>query len=140
MNQRQNNKINTDKNANSSLENELIKLSPDGQIPCVVAFEVAKSTNVKPDNVGRALDDMKISISKCQLGLFGYKPEKKIVTPANAVSSDLEQSINQALVNDRLPCSAAWDISKNTGKAKLEIAEACEALGVKISPCQLGAF
>ncbi len=83
---------------------------------------------------------MEIEISKCQLGLFGYSPEKMVVKAAEAVQPDLEKAIRSALMNDRLPCAAAWSIAETSGMPKMAVSSACEALKIKVKPCQLGAF
>ena len=112
----------------------------DHKVPCATAFKIANDLEVSPEEVGFTIDSLEISITKCQLGLFGYHPDKKIVTPADSVSSTLEDAIRQALINDRLSCAAAWEIAERLGLSKMQIASACETLGVKISSCQLGAF
>jgi hypothetical protein len=83
---------------------------------------------------------MEIELSKCQLGLFGYSPQKMVVKPAETVQADLERAIRRALMNDRLPCAAAWNIAETFGIPKMEVSSACEALKIKVKPCQLGAF
>ena len=112
----------------------------DNAIPCAVAFRVATELNASTEEVGFTIDSLEYAITKCQLGLFGYGEEKKKVKPADSVSSALEDAIRKALINDRLPCVAAWDIAERLGLGKLSVASACETLGIKISPCQLGAF
>jgi hypothetical protein len=79
-------------------------------------------------------------VVKCQLGLYGYKPNKRIVKPAEAVSPDLEKAVRDALQNGRLPCAAAWEVAERLGLRKMEVSAACETLGIKISACQLGSF
>lgn len=111
-----------------------------GKISCAAAFRIVRDTKVSPSEVGFVIDVLEISIAKCQLGLFGYRPRKKIVRPANSVSSALEDAIRQALVKNRLSCAAAWEIAENFGLGKMEVTSACEALRLKISSCQLGAF
>jgi hypothetical protein len=110
-------------------------------LPCAVAFEVAKDVGVPPEEVGFTADRLEISLIRCQLGLHGYQPErKKIVTPADTVTPELEARIRDRLIHGKLPCKAAWDIAGELGLRKLAVSSACEALGVKISSCQLGAF
>lgn len=111
-----------------------------GELPCHQAEQIAASLQVDLGNVGAALDLMGIRITRCQLGLFGYTPESRIVKPAASVPPNMDDAIRQALVHDRLPCAAAWAISKTVGVPRLKVAEACEALKIKIKPCQLGAF
>ena len=112
----------------------------DNTIPCAVAFSVVTDLKESTEEVGFTIDSLEYTITKCQLGLFGYGEEKKKVKPADSVSSALEDAIRKALINDRLPCVAAWDIAERLGLGKLSVASACETLGIKISPCQLGAF
>jgi hypothetical protein len=112
----------------------------DNTIPCAAAFRVAAELNESPGEVGFTIDTLEYTITKCQLGLFGYGPEKKKIKPADSVSSALEDAIKKALINDRLPCASAWGIAERLGLGKLSVSSACETLGFKISPCQLGAF
>lgn len=114
--------------------------SKNREISCAGAFKVASDTNVSPAEVGFTVDALEISIVKCQLGLFGYRPQKKVVKSAQSVSEKLKTAIGSASREGRLPCSAAWQIAAELGMAKMEVSSACETLGVKIGPCQLGAF
>lgn len=125
---------------NEKIADAVKKRASKGEIPCAVAFEIVDELKVSPDEAGFTIDSLEIKVVKCQLGLFGYRPEKSIVKAAEKVSPSLEQAIKGALVKDRLPCRAAWDIAERQGLKKMEISSACEALGIKISPCQLGAF
>lgn len=122
------------------LRQALLARVPAKELPCAVAFEVAKSVNVPPEAVGRAADDLELRLVKCQLGLFGYLPEKKIVKPASSVAPELKEAILAGLENERLPCSTAWQIGKNLGIRKMRVSAACDRMGVRIKPCQLGAF
>ena len=112
----------------------------EGEISCASAFRVVKNLEVEPSEVGFTIDVLEITIVKCQLGLYGYRPQKKIIKPAESVSSDLEKAIRNALVNDRLPCAASWEIAEKFGLSKMAVSSACEALKIKVTPCQLGAF
>lgn len=115
------------------------KLS-NNEISCATAFTIVGDLGVTPDEVGFTIDKEEITIIKCQLGLYGYKPNKKSIKPADHVSSGLEDAIRAGLVNDRFPCAVAWETAERFGLRKMEVSSACEALGIKISPCQLGAF
>jgi hypothetical protein len=118
----------------------LTSVVSDNSIPCAVAFGVATKLNTSTEEVGFTTDSLEYTITKCQLGLFGYGEEKKKVKPADSVSSALEDAIRKALINGRLPCVAAWNIAERLDLGKLSVSSACETLGIKISPCQLGAF
>ena len=112
----------------------------DGKIPCAVAFDIAREANVSPREVGLTIDTLETKLTKCQLGLFGYGSQKRVVTTADRVSSELQEAIRQSLVQGKLPCKAAWDIAEEFGLGKMEVSAACEALKIKISSCQLGTF
>ncbi len=112
----------------------------ENHLPCAAAFVIATAIGVAPAQVGRTLDLMGCRLTHCQLGLFGYTPKKKIVDPLPEVAKELAAAIRAALVADRLPCSAAWNIADSLDLGKRAVSGACETLGIKIKPCQLGAF
>jgi hypothetical protein len=116
------------------------KRAVQGEIGCAKAFTVVSELQVSPSQVGLTLDLMEIRISRCQLGLFGYGADKRIVRAANAVSDELEKAIRDALVSGHLPCVAAWAIAERFGIPKMDVSSACEALKIRMKPCQLGAF
>jgi hypothetical protein len=122
------------------LRDALLKHAAGGRLPCAVAFDIAKRLSVLPDAIGLAADLLEVRLAKCQLGLFGYHPKKSIVKPAASVAPELEEAILASLVNDRLPCKSAWDIAKEFGVHKMKVSAACDAMKIKIRPCQLGAF
>jgi hypothetical protein len=39
-----------------------------------------------------------------------------------------------------LPCSAVWKIADELGFQRLEVSSALEAMGLRVSHCQLGCF
>ena len=134
------NKHPLDRKINQEITEEVKRRVSDGEIPCAVAFSIASDLNVPPAEVGFTIDSLEIPIVKCQLGLHGYRPRKKIVGSADKVSPALEEAIQEKLVNDRLTCTAAWEIAERFGLSRMEICSACEGLKIKISSCQLGAF
>lgn len=123
-----------------AIEREIRARAKAEALPCAVAFEIAKVLGCRPSEVGRTADLMNFSLVKCQLGLFGYAPQKKIVTPRTPQDPSLGDALRSGLVDDRLPCATAWDIAARFGVSKMAVSSACEALGIKIKPCQLGAF
>lgn len=112
----------------------------DGAISCHCAHDIADDLKVAPHEVGVAIDLAEGRILKCQLGLFGYGKGKKRVTAAKSIMPALRDAIETALENDQLPCAAAWRIADDQAIPRLSVANACEMLGVRIKPCQLGAF
>lgn len=123
-----------------SVRDDLLKRSRDGQLPCAVIFDVAKELKRQPADIGRAMDRLDLRIVKCQLGLFGYTPAKKIVRAAESIQTDMQAAIRAKLENGKLPCRDAWKIARDLKVPKMAVSAACEALKIKIKPCQLGAF
>ena len=123
-----------------AIEQQLQARCRNSELPCAVAFDIAKQLDVSPAAVGRTADLLNFRLVKCQLGLFGYTPEKKIVRAAASVGEPLQKALQGSLENGRLPCAAAWEIADRLQLRKMAVSSACEALGIKIKPCQLGAF
>lgn len=125
---------------NSEIKSAIETKAADNGLTCAAAHGIAETLGVSPADVGVTLDLMDFRILKCQLGLFGYKPHKKIVAPAESVSNELKSALQGALVDNRLPCADCWAIADRMGIKRMAASAACEALKIKISPCQLGAF
>jgi hypothetical protein len=112
----------------------------EGTLSCVEAFHIAEELGVAPLAVGQAADAVDVRLVRCQLGLFGYGEQKRIVRPAESVSPELERTIREGLVEGRLPCATAWAIAARLGISKMDVSNTAEKLSVRIKPCQLGAF
>ena len=112
----------------------------NNELPCALAFKIADELNVSPAEVGTTTDLLEMMLVKCQLGLFGYSPSKKIVKPKAPENQNLERAIRDALVEGDLSCERAWEIARSFDVPKMTVSAACEQLKIKIKPCQLGAF
>jgi hypothetical protein len=111
-----------------------------GNLPCAVAFKIADELGVSPAEIGKTVDLLDLRLSKCQLGLFGYQPEKKAVKARSPENRQMEDAIRKALDDGKLACSDAWDIAGRFNVPKMAVSGACESLSIKIKACQLGAF
>ena len=129
-----------DEKPDTSIKNEILKQTKNEKVPCAVAFEIAKSLQISPETVGKTVDMMNFKLTKCQLGLFGYQPQKKIVKPQDSIKVDVKDAVSDALVQGRLSCKHAWDIASRLNVSKMTVSGACEAMGIKIKDCQIGAF
>ena len=129
-----------DEKPDTSIKHEILKQTKNEKIPCAVAFEIAKTLQISPEKVGKTADLMNFKLTKCQLGLFGYKSPKKIVKSLNSIKVGVNDAVSDALVQGRLSCKSAWDIGSRLHVSKLTVSGACEAMGIKIKDCQLGAF
>jgi hypothetical protein len=129
-----------DSKIDDDLKREIVGQVKDNNITCKKAEEIAGKKGMAIGEIGKAIDILNINIIECQLGLFGYSPNKKIVQPAKEIAPVLKENILAALKNDRLPCAAAWVIAEKLNIPRMKVSAACEALQIKIKPCQLGAF
>ena len=129
-----------DRKLNPLIAEAVKSRSPGGEIACAVAFEIVENQRSTPEEVGFTLDTLEVKVMKCQLGLFGYQPVKRIVKPSQDIPSAVKEAIRKSLVKDRLSCKAAWDIADRLGLRRLEVSSACETMGIRISSCQLGTF
>ena len=114
--------------------------SSEKQVSCFDSFKIAEELGIKPSEVGFTIDSLEISLIKCQLGLYGYGPERKAIKPMENVDKDLEEAIQNSLENNRLTCISAWEIAEKLHIPKMDVSSACETLKIKIGSCQLGAF
>lgn len=130
-----------DKTVDPAIAQAIADKTKDDRITCAAAHAIARKLTRPPQLVGVNIDLMEKRIRRCQLGLFGYGlKKKKAVKAAAMVAPTLRQAIRNAMSGDRIACRAAWDVAAQMRLTKLEVAAACEALQVKISRCQLGAF
>ena len=124
----------------------------DGMLPCNRAFAIAHSLNVDPLSVGLVANEAGIRISRCQLGLFGYGPKAegkhKIVHPMDQVPERLAARLRaeaesgpQAQAGEKgITCAAIWRAADGLGYRRIEASSAVEAMGLKVTRCQLGCF
>jgi len=117
--------------------------APDGALACAAAEKMSKEFKVSMAEVGINADLLEIQIKECQLGLFGWgdKPSHgKDIQPAVSVSGDIKTALEKAAVNGKVACAALWKIADQLGVKRRVASAACEALGIKVRACQLGAF
>ncbi|MDX9785505.1 MAG: hypothetical protein RBT11_01925 [Desulfobacterales bacterium] len=130
----------TGKTPNARIEAEITTKIINGELPCVLAFDIATRLNIKPAEVGVTCDLMNLKISKCQLGLFGYHLEHKVASGKKEPVALLKDALMAAQFNHRITCETAWNIAAELKVGKIAVGNGCEALGIKIKACQLGVF
>jgi hypothetical protein len=133
-------KHNAEEKPNPLVKEKIIEYTQKNELPCTIAFNIAHELCVSAIEIGKNADLINFRLTKCQLGLFGYTPEKKIVNHQNTIEPKIKDAIKKALINKRLTCENAWDIATLYNVHKLTISAACESMGIKINKCQLGAF
>ena len=124
---------------------ELIDMYPEkGNLPCPVAHFIAAYLGISPLEVGRAATELGVNLYQCQSGLFGYGRKGlssyKIVGKPVEVPDEVLERIKDTAHDGRISCIELWKIADETGIMRPEVGNAADSLGLKISPCQLGAF
>jgi hypothetical protein len=134
------------------IKQAMLERLEDGQLPCNQAFAIAQSLDVEPLSVGMTANDSGIRISRCQLGLFGYGPKAegkhKIVHAMDKVPERLAARLRAEAETRRqsggaaqgITCAAVWRAADGLGYPRLEASSAVEAMGLKVTRCQLGCF
>jgi hypothetical protein len=115
-----------------------------GQLACNQAHAIAQTFGVDPLVVGLAANEANIRITRCQLGLFGYGPKAegkhKIVNPMEDVPERLAARLRAEADGDGIRCTAVWRVADGLGFKRIEASSAVEAMGLRVSRCQLGCF
>ena len=129
-----------DAQADPVVQEKINKNAREGELACAVAFKIAEELEVSPAEIGKTVDLLDLRLNKCQLGLFGYQPDKKAVKARAPENREMEGAIRNALAGGKLACRDAWDIADRFKVPKMTVSGVCEYMGIKIKPCQLGAF
>lgn len=125
---------------------EMIDTYPErDKLPCAVAHYIASRLGIEPIEVGQAANMLKRTLTFCQLGLFGYgrkgKSGYKILGRPVEIDADIMDQIKaRATDKQTIACRDLWEIADARGVIRAEVGNAADALGLKITPCQLGAF
>ncbi len=124
---------------------EMIDIYPEkGKLPCAVAHYIAAYLGIEPLDVGKEATAKGVRLYQCQLGLFGYgrkgQSAYKIVGRKVEVEKDVLALIRTGTAEGKISCARLWEIADSTGVIRAEVGNAADSLGIKITPCQLGAF
>lgn len=126
------------------LQQALMGRLEDGKLGCAQAHALAAEFGLEPLAVGQAADAAGVRMFRCQLGLFGYGPKSegkhKIVQPMATVPTGLADRLRAAAGPEGISCLDVWRVAGETGITRLEASGAVEALGLRVSTCQLGCF
>jgi len=127
------------------LADEIKGRALNGTLSCAEAFSVSDRAGVSPLDVGKTADVLKVKLSHCQLGLFGYPGRGKGWDRSGAgmgpAPDGLEAAIKRRAGREgRVTCSDLWDLAELYGTPRILVGDAADRLGIRIFECQLGAF
>jgi len=123
-----------------SIEQAIRDRLTENKITCRAAHEIAADLGVSPQEVGVGIDLLEARISQCQLGLFGHGQPHEDASSLDTVPAELRADIEAAVIDGRLGCADAWRIADARDIPRARITKFCNAMKVKISKCQIGAF
>ena len=121
-------------------KNVLEENARDGKITCASVHGAAKKLGITPAEAGIQADLLELRLIRCSLGLFGYDNDTKILKSKDSIPEELDTMLDKASVDKRISCIDCWTIAKELKLKRIEVSSACEAKGLRIRPCQLGAF
>jgi hypothetical protein len=128
---------------NEKIAKAIREKSPGSELACGMAEKISKELKVGISEVGITADLLEMKIKKCQLGLFGWgkKPDHgKDIHAADSVSGEMKRALEEGAENGAVTCAGLWKIADRLGVERKAVSSACDALGLKIRACQLGAF
>jgi hypothetical protein len=129
-----------DANINPEAETLLKAETEHGKTTCAAVHRVAKQLKITPADAGVQVDLLELRLVRCSLGLFGYGKGVKMTQPVDSIAQDLEALLDQASHDGRISCKDCWRIAKELKVSRINVSSACEFKGLRIKPCQLGAF
>jgi len=126
----------------TELRRAIREAAREERLSCTRAFELADALGTQALAIGREATALGIRITHCQLGLFGHAETGKgrIVVSDPQAAADLAAAIHAALREGGLPCRKAWEIAQRTDRPRQDVANAAQALGIRVATCQLGCF
>jgi len=117
------------------------KDTQEGRISCAACFKIAEDLGRTPAEVGAQVDLEGIRLVDCCMGIFGIHHIDQPQLAPGDIRPDLAAAVRAAL-NEKgyLTCAAGWRVADELKVPRVEVTRACNALGIHISECQLGAF
>ncbi len=114
-------------------------------LPCAGAFAVAEDLERTRLEVGQGADVLRIPLSQCQLGLFGYPDKARLWQSPGYREPDVAPQVVEAILatqdkNGKISCEALMAIADRFGIKRAEAGRAADREGIRVIRCQLGAF
>jgi len=134
----------TEQSISPEITNALEKKAVEGRISCAAIHAIASSFHMPPWEVGVQADLIELRLTLCILGLFGHEHEthgnRKSLDLHVHLSSELKEALLKQAKDNKISCIECWDIARQLTFTPSHVSSACEKMGIKIKPCQIGAF
>ena len=110
----------------------MTNLDGEGKLSCLNAFKVARLIGKKPSEMAEVTKHMRITISSCELGVFG-----------NLQFNDRDFSLyknmsNKLGSNKKIECKEAWTYAQKS--TLRNVGSTIKKTDIEVTYCQLGCF
>jgi hypothetical protein len=113
----------------------------DGKLACSEAFRLSGELGLPESEIGNYADLCGVRLVKCQIGLFGYGPEKKrLVETRDLLDPDLASAVRSLSNGGVILCVEVFGLAESFKISKVDVGCACETLGIRVKGCRFGAF
>jgi len=127
----------------AELKNVIKSSLRGGYMPCPLGWQIAREEGVPRVAIGEIVDKLGSRVTECQVGCF--KVDK---TPfdtwdtenAKRLDGEVVLEIKRLGSENKLTCEAVFDIVKKYKLKPMDVSHEINALGFKITVCQLGCF
>ncbi len=111
-----------------------------GRLSCAHALGLARKLDSEAAEIGDAANRGGVRIVDCQLGCFEVAKATHDDLANYQAPTAIAEEIAVALVEGRLPCPTAFEVSRQLKVSPREVGDAASKLETRVSCCQLGCF
>ncbi|MBN1370081.1 MAG: hypothetical protein JW954_07605 [Dehalococcoidaceae bacterium] len=124
----------------SEIRTRVAESLESGYLPCPAAWKIARQSGVVRIAVGAVADEMGKRVVDCQIGCFKVDKTPFGTQEPARLSPEISAEILRLNEENSLTCEAVFTVAKTYRLKPTDIAGEINALGLKVSACQLGCF
>lgn len=124
----------------SELESTVSSSLRDGYMPCPLAWKIAREADVPRIAVGAVIDKMGRRVTDCQIGCFKIEKTPFEDSEIKRLEGEVVSEIKELESAKQLTCAAVFDLARKYKLKPMDVSNEINALGFKVSECQLGCF
>lgn len=124
----------------SELESVVSSSLRDGYMPCPLAWKIAREAGVPRIAVGAVVDKMGRRVTDCQIGCFKVEKTPFEDVEIKRLDGEVFSEIKALESAKKLTCEAVFELARKYKLRPMDVSNEVNALGFKVSVCQLGCF
>lgn len=138
-------RIPDDLKAEPAIEAEIRGRLRESMLSCAAAFAAAERLDLPPARIGRTMDALRLRLTECQIGVFGYPGHAKGWSADGSASRSVPPGLEADLLaaagaDGSISCLAIWQAAALHGLGRMQAGYVADRLKLRIKRCQLGAF